>query len=178
MTPDEYQRMKDDIIVRRYMAEIDTRIDDIVLRGRCDDSMALALITGKVRVGFEINPCDIWRQHIEREFDLRHMIEEIRASDGDIDAERHFHHGPGAYDGNDDRYLAMVLDYAGPNYADEETGSTEWGEHVLRFGRLLMGTDDRGFRTVVTHPDEDAAKAEFKKLDDAYSEWAAVEDCD
>jgi hypothetical protein len=106
------------------------------------------------------------------------MIENIRSSNFDIPAERESAIGFGPYDGNDDKYLSMVLDYAGPDFADEETGNTEFGEHLMRFYRCLLATDDQGFRTLVVYDHEVEAVAAFQRFEDAYSKWASTEEED
>lgn len=169
-TPDygKLQRMQDDAIVRRFMAQIDTKIDTIVLQWRVEDDE---------RDGYASRPYWLFKsdhalaEHDNRPDDLQQMIEEIRGSDGDIDPEREFFRSPGRYEGNEDRYLAYVLDYAGRDYADDETGSTEWSTYILRFGRVLLCTDDRGFVDATIYPDEETAKIVFERAEDAYSQW-------
>jgi hypothetical protein len=166
--------------IAEYMAKIDTRIDRIVLEWRLTDEFIDAMagkrgpIAGSREAMWERFRVDrIAASHTEithRPDDLQALIEEIRASDGfTIPAERAADIGFGRYDGNDDKYLAMVLDYAGPDFADEETGDTEWGEHVMRFDRVLMGTNDQGFRSIAVFDTEDAAKAMFEALDYQYA---------
>jgi len=179
----EFQRMKDDhFTVNPYMAEIDTRIDKIVLEWRMTD----AIVDGIIKP-----PKDMWErfgsarriaehyEHNGRPVDLQRMIEQIRASDGfTIPTEREAQISFGAYDGNDDKYLALVLDYAGPNFADDETGDTDWGEHVQRFGRCLLGSDDQGFKSLAIYDDEDHAKARFEVIDFDYSTYMSAQDSD
>lgn len=187
MTPESFQRMKDDRMVAEYMAVIDTRIDERVLGGRVDDEF-WELVREFERNGYNHTasqsrlwrkgPKDFYRIHIERDADLQRLIEEIRASDGDIDTERDFWKVPpiGPYDGNHDKYLAYVLDVAGPNYADEETGSTEWDYHIQRFGRVILMTDSQGFRTIEIYGDEHTAIAAFQTAEAEYCLWDADDD--
>jgi hypothetical protein len=59
---------------------------------------------------------------------------------------------------------------------DEATGSTEWAEHVQRFGKRLLFTDDQGFVTCKRYPTEDEAKACFGVIDSKYCEWLDAND--
>jgi homoserine acetyltransferase len=177
-----FQRMKDDQMVNPYMAKIDTRIDRIVLEWRMTD----AIIDNILKDSKHLDMHERFRverivaeqfEHNHRDSDLQQMIEEIRACDGfNIPAERDAYIGFGPYDANDDKYLSLVLDYAGPDFADDETGDTEFGEHVMRFGRCLLGTNDQGFRTLVIHDHEVEAIAEFHNIDNAYSAWMSAQD--
>jgi hypothetical protein len=174
-----FQRMKDDAIVDDYMAKIDTRIDRIVLEWRFQDAIVDGIIkppTGLIQRIEARRTVDERNEHIHRPDDLQEMIENIRSSNFHIPAERDSGIGFGPYDGNDDKYLSMVLDYAGPDYADDETGDTEWGEHVMRFYRCLLGTDDHGFRTLVIYDHEVEAVAEFQRIEAAYHKWASQQE--
>lgn len=71
--------------------------------------------------------------------------------------------------GKYDCAMAEYLDIFGDG--DDETGSTEWYEHVMRFGRRLLFTDDNGFVTCERFGDEGKAKERFEEIDIAYSEW-------
>ena len=190
----ELQRMQDDAIVRRYMAQIDTRIDKMVLFDRIGDLMQLDVIrmdyASMAGIDFDValeslhrrhdhnhrRTVDSWHEHNDRDEDLQKLIEAIRGSNDDIEAERHADIGFGPFDHNDDKYLAFVLDWAGEDYADENTGSTEWMDYILRFGRVCLLTDDRGFRTVVICDTEEECKRRFKETDNQYGEWAAEND--
>jgi hypothetical protein len=181
-----FQRMKDDSMVNDYMAVIDTRIDEIVLNWRMQDTVLDQVMRGSLHKGqsrdnfyVKMRASRIIAERMEhhhRDDDLQHMIESIRSSAFHIPAERHADISFGPFDANDDKYLAMVLDYAGPDYADEESGSTEWSEHFMRFGRCLLATDDRGFRTLIVCDTEDEAKARFERADYEYDKWMEAQD--
>ena len=174
-----YERMVDDMIVDRYMAEIDTRIDSIVLEWRATDAFVEYVMAAPYKPWNleQHRVSDAYDEHRARNADLQQMIEQIRASASHIPAERHADIGFGPYDGNSDKYLAMVLDYAGPDFADDETGSTEWSEHIMRFGRVLLATNDQGFRDADIRADEDEAKKVFAQCEQQYHDWAVSEDC-
>jgi hypothetical protein len=176
-----FQRMKDDQMVNPYMAKVDTRIDRVILEWRMRDAILDGILRGKrldMHERFRVERIVAEQfEHNHRADDLQHMIEEIRASDGfNIPTEREAYIGFGPYDANTDKYLSLVLDYAGADFADEETGDTEFGEHVMRFGRCLLGTDDQGFRTLAIYDHEVEAVAEFKKIDNAYNEWMSTQE--
>lgn len=176
---DNFGRMTEDMIVSRYMAEIDTRLDRIVLEWRWLDGMNTLLGTGRRPYAFENQRAIVAREeHDARPADLQRLIEEIRgsSSDSNIPAERHADIGFGSYDANDDKYLAMVLDYAGPDFADAETGSTEWAVHVMRFGRVLLISNDQGFKDLSVFETEELAITAFEEADTAYDEWASEEE--
>lgn len=173
----KWQRMKDDSMVAAYMAEVDTKIDSFILKCRVQDLLKCPDFVPGGWNGFAYcNTFDQWREHQEREFDLQQMIQEIRASSTHIEAERDFYYGPGAYDGSHDRYLAYVLDVAGPDYADEETGSTEWSDYLMRFGRVIVFRDDRGAVCIALCKSEDDAKQRFLYNKNEYEEWAAEQE--
>jgi hypothetical protein len=179
----DWQRQKDDNMVNEYMAVIDTRIDRVVLGWRMTDAILDGIMKGK-RLDWheriDLNrTVDEAMEHNHRADDLQQMIENIRCGETfRIPAERDSGIGFGPYDANDDKYLSMVLDYAGEMYADEHTGDTEWGEYVQRFYRCLLGTDDRGFRTLVIYDHEVEAVAAFQNIEAAYDNWAAQQEED
>jgi hypothetical protein len=176
----DWQRMKDDAMVNEYMAKIDTRIDRVVLGWRFRDAVMDGILKDKRldwRERIDINrTVDEAMEHNHRDDDLQKMIENIRSGNWHIPAERDSGIGFGPYDANDDKYLAMVLDYAGEMHADEHTGDTEFGEYVQRFYRCLLGTDDRGFRTLVVYDHEVEAVAEFQNIEAAYDNWSAAQE--
>lgn len=179
----DWQRQKDNSMVNEYMAVIDTRIDRVVLGWRFRDAVMDGILKNKRldwRERIDINrTVDEAMEHDHRATDLQEMIENIRCGESfRIPAERDSGIGFGPYDANDDKYLSMVLDYAGPDFADQETGCTDFGEHVMRFYRCLLGTDDRGFRTLVVYDHEVEAVAEFQKIEAAYHEWSAAQEED
>jgi|1186.fasta_scaffold324105_3 hypothetical protein len=174
-----FQRMKDDQMIDPYMAVIDTRIDRVVLEWRMTDAILDGIMKGKRLDMHERHRANriVAEQfeHNHRPDDLQQMIQNIRSSNFDIPTERDADIGFGPYDANDDKYLSMVLDYAGPDYADDETGCTDFGEHVMRFYRCLLGTDSQGFRTLVVYDHEVEAVAEFQRIEAAYLAWSAAE---
>lgn len=175
-----FQRMKDDNMIAPYMAVIDTRIDRVVLEWRMRDAILDGIMKGKrldMWERFRVNRIVAEQsEHNHRPDDLQQMIQEIRSSNFDIPTEREAAISFGPYDGNDDKYLSMVLDYAGSDFADDHTGDTEFGEYVMRFYRCLLGTDDRGFRTLVVYDHEVEAVAAFNKIDEAYTIWSAEQE--
>jgi hypothetical protein len=177
-----FERMIDDHVVNRYMAQVDTEIDNYILGCRVDDQFTDTLRETSRTPGewspFNNRPGERWREHDQRATDLQEMIEQIRASDSFeyIEPERSFQPGFGPYDGNSDTYLAYVLDFAGPDYADEETGSTEWDGYLMRFGRVLLWSDDRGFKTAEILDNEDVAKRVFDQLDAQYGNWMLAQE--
>lgn len=175
-----FQQMQDDMIVNRYMATVDARIDREVLKLRVEiDSRIEKLRWYSAHNGWLYDtPRDRYNSHVNRDDDLQRLIEEIRAGDGlsTIDTERDFDPGFGPYDGNEDKYLTYVLDTAGSMFADEETGSTEWSIYAMRFGRCVLTTDDQGFRTLLVFDDEDKARAQFNIIGAAYDGWLTREE--
>lgn len=178
-----FQRMKDDAIVNRYMAQIDTRIDSFVLACRVTDAEVDAerairySDSGALHTYWLYDrPLDRLRIHEEREPDLQEMIEQIREDNFEyIEPERSFEHRFGPYEGNSDQYLAYVLDMAGPDYADEEDGSTEWAVWAARYGRIVLLADDRGFKTLDIHDNEDDAINQMENISKQYGEWMEAE---
>jgi hypothetical protein len=196
-TIEELQKWSDDRMVNAFMAEIDSQIDEIVLMGRVTDHMTIDTIRmdylNMAGVGFDDalesmvrgrdwnvrNISSAYKNRYERAADLQKMIEQIRASYGFeyIDAERDFYYGPGAYDASCDPYLTYILDMAGLDYADEDTGSIEWDAFVMRFGRVLYFHDDRGSRWVMICDDETQAKDAFTQIDNQYAACLDEEFC-
>jgi hypothetical protein len=176
----EWQRHKDDQMISEYMAEIDTRIDKAVLEWRMRDAVMDQIMRGKRldwREKIHLNrTVEEQFEHNHRPDDLQKMIESIRSGFFEIPTERDSAIGFGPYDANDDKYLSMVLDYAGEMYADENTGDTEFGEYVMRFYRCLLGTDSQGFRTLVIYDHEVEAVAEFQRIEAAYDNWSAQQE--
>lgn len=58
---------------------------------------------------------------------------------------------------------------------DEETGDSEWGYHVRRFGRRLLYENDQGFVWSERHRTERHAMAFFEQIENEYSQWWADE---
>lgn len=74
--------------------------------------------------------------------------------------------------GKYDSGMAELLDILGLDYCDEDAGSVEWDVHVMRFGKRLLFTDDRGFVWCEKRTTEAEAKEAFEKVETAYGEWA------
>jgi hypothetical protein len=85
-----FQRMKDDSMVNDYMAVIDTRIDEIVLNWRMQDTVLDQVMRGSLHKGqsrdnfyVKMRASRIIAERMEhhhRDDDLQHMIESIRSS--------------------------------------------------------------------------------------------------
>lgn len=72
--------------------------------------------------------------------------------------------------------MAEFLDTLGLDYADEDCGDVEWDVFVMRFGKRLLMTNDRGFVYCEKRRNEDEAKAIFVSIEKDYYKWC--EECD
>lgn len=82
--------------------------------------------------------------------------------------------GPGKYDGNTDRPLAVALDMlCTMSYADETTGHVESPTgHVARLARWLVCCDEQGFITATEYQTIAACEKDFAALEAEYIKWA------
>lgn len=72
---------------------------------------------------------------------------------------------------------AILLNLCNSGFADEQTGDVEAPTgHVMRVGRYLLHTDDRGGVDMRCYVSEQDAREDFASLDDEYSKWASEED--
>jgi hypothetical protein len=71
-----------------------------------------------------------------------------------------------------DSAMAEFLDVLGMDYADEDTGDTEFADgHAMRFGRRILWTDDRGFVACDTYDAESDARSVMDQYAGEYAAW-------
>lgn len=88
--------------------------------------------------------------------------------------------GPGKFEGNADRELAVAIYRIVLNgFADDTTGGWEYGTSVDRVNRWIMytdsdgmATDSAGFVTVFEYDSVDDAQKAFDVEDERYLAWA------
>lgn len=108
---------------------------------------------------------------------FHHMEYDYWTKDG-----RHLTNGPEEIRYNEphrtkyDSAMAEVLDYLGLDYADEDTGDCEWNVHVMRFGKRLLYSTDRGFVECEKFDSEQSAKDWFDHLEREYCKW--LDECE
>jgi hypothetical protein len=80
--------------------------------------------------------------------------------------------GPGRTEGNEDRELAIALDWlVTDGWEDEINGSVDEGGHFARVAQYIIQTDSAGFVTVTDCKDLNFARATFEQLQVDYEKW-------